>query len=223
MVNTPREIIRCAGNSVKPAARPPSGRHHTVCGYNSCFAMTRDQRYAVVAYVKDAVGEFVESLRQELHPELPHLAAHVTLLPPRRLQGSEASALEAMEDVCREVEPFEVSLGEVETFIPVTPTVFIRVAHAAYRMRELHDELNINGLACREEWPYMPHLTIVKMSAEDQAQHAYRVARTRWAEFDESRCIGIRDLSFVREEAQNKWVDLAAIPLGQRLVRTSAR
>lgn len=185
--------------------------------------MTRDQRYALVAYVKNPIGGFVEALRKELHPELPHLAAHVTLLPPRLLQGSESGALETMEKLCQEVEPFEVSLGEVETFIPVTPTVFIRVAHAAYRMRELHDRLNVNALSYREEWPYMPHLTIVKMSAEDQAQYAYRVARARWAEFDESRCIEVRDLTFVREEGQNHWVDLAEIPLGQRLVPASER
>ena len=184
--------------------------------------MAQNPRYALVAYVKDPVGEFVEKLRQELHPELPHLAAHVTLLPPRFLTGNQSTALEMLEEVCKEVEPFEVSLGEVETFIPVTPTVFIRVAHAAFRMRELHDQLNIDGLACEEEWPYMPHLTIVKMSDEEQAQHAYRVARTRWAEFDEGRSIEIRDLTFVREEAQNYWVDLAGIPLGQRLARSSS-
>jgi len=180
------------------------------------------QRYALVAYVRNPIGEFVESLRQELHPELPHLAAHVTLLPPRLLRSDEAGALDTLEKVCKEVEPFEVSLGEVETFIPVTPTVFIRVAHAAYRMRELHDRLNINGLACAEEWPYMPHLTIVKMGAEDQAQYAYRVARTRWAEFDDRRCLEIRDLVFVREEAPYRWADLAGIPLGDRMARSSS-
>jgi 2'-5' RNA ligase len=185
--------------------------------------MTPVQRYALVAYVKNPIGEFVESLRRELHPDLPHLAAHVTLLPPRYLAGTEAAAVDTVEELCREVEPFEVSLGEVETFIPVTPTVFIRVAHAAYRMRELHDRLNVKALACQEEWPYMPHLTIVKMGAEDQAQYAYRIARTRWAEFDKSRCLEIRDLTFVREEAQYHWVDLAEIPLGQQLVPASGR
>ena len=174
------------------------------------------QRYALVAYVKNQVGEFVEKLRKELHPELPHLAAHITLLPPRCLEGSEENAIATLEELCREVEPFEVSLGEVETFIPVTPTVFVRVAHAAYRMRELHDLLNVNGLKTKEEWPYMPHLTIVKMGAEDQAQHAYRMARTRWDEYEGSRCIEVRDLTFVREGSNNRWIDLAAIPLGSR-------
>ncbi|MBV9342978.1 MAG: 2'-5' RNA ligase family protein [Acidobacteria bacterium] len=176
--------------------------------------MNQLQRYALVAYVKDQVGEFVETLRKELHPELPHLAAHVTLLPPRFLQGPESAALETLRRHCQQVEPFEVSLGEVETFIPVTPTVFIRVAHPAHRMRELHDLLNVDGLANSEEWPYMPHLTIVKMGVEEQAQYAYRVARTRWAEFDGYRSIDIRDLTFVREEGPYRWTDVGAIALG---------
>jgi 2'-5' RNA ligase len=179
----------------------------------------QNPRYALVAYVRNAVGEFVEKLRQELHPDLPHLPAHVTILPPRRLQGEELAALETLEDVCSQAEPFEVTLGDVETFIPVTPTVFIRVAHGAHRMRDLHDRLNTKALTAVEEWPYMPHLTIVKLSTEDLAQQAYLFARDRWALFEGSRHIPLNELTFVREEDQNRWVDLAGIPLGRSLVR----
>ena len=108
-------------------------------------------RYALVAYVRKPVGQFVENLRRDLHPALPHLAAHLTILPPRLLQGTEANAIQELAEACREVEPFEVTLGEVETFIPVTPTVFIRVAHAAIRMQELHDQLNRDALCCSEQ------------------------------------------------------------------------
>jgi len=175
-------------------------------------------RYALVSYVGSPVGGFVEGLRRELHPALPHLAAHLTILPPRALSGSELSALETLEDICGQVSPFEVILGEVETFVPVTPTVFIRVAHAAYRMRELHDRLNTGALVCGEEWPYMPHLTIVKMANEKRAEDAYLVARDRWAEFEGPRRIEIRELTFVREEETNRWIDLAEVPLGRSLV-----
>src|SRR5256885_5506949 len=98
----------------------------------------QNPRYALVAYIKSGVGEWVECLRQELHPELPHLAAHLTILPPRPLQGSESSAIETLEKLCGQAEPFEVNLGEVATFMPVTPTVYIRVTHCASRMCELH-------------------------------------------------------------------------------------
>ena len=76
-----------------------------------------------------------------------------------------------------------MALGEVETFIPVTPTVFIRVAHAAVRMQELHDHLNREGVCCTEELPYIPHLTIAKMGSEELAWKAFELARRRWAEY----------------------------------------
>lgn len=176
--------------------------------------MSQASRYALVAYVRNSVGKFVENLRRELHPELSHLAAHVTVLPPRQLHGSEAAAVETLTSICRQVEPFEASLGEMETFIPATPTVFIRVGHAAQRLRDLHDQLNVNGLAFQEEWPYMPHMTIIKVSTEEQAQKAYLAARKRWDTFREPRTIQIERLTFVREERDLHWLDLATVPLG---------
>src|SRR6201993_1529654 len=95
-------------------------------------------RYALVGYVKGPAGEFVESLRRELHPDLPHLAAHLSILPPRPLQGSESAAIEVLDRICGQEEPFDVMLGSVETFVPVTPTIFIRIEAAGQRMCELH-------------------------------------------------------------------------------------
>jgi 2'-5' RNA ligase len=179
-------------------------------------------RYALVAYVKGPAGEFVENLRRELHPDLPHLAAHLTFLPPRPLQGSESSALQVLERICGEEEPFEVNLGAVETFTPVTPTVYIRVDGAAARMCELHRRLNTEALEFREEWPYIPHLTIAKMGGEQAAQSAFATARRRWAQYAASRRILLERLTFVREDvregAPSCWIDLAPVHLGQTLV-----
>jgi 2'-5' RNA ligase len=175
-------------------------------------------RYALVGYIKSPVGEFVENLRRELHPELPHLAAHLTILPPRPLQGTESAALQALECICGEAAPFEVMLGEVATFLPKTPTVFICVDGAAGRMTELHGRANTEALAFCEEWPYIPHLTIAKMGAESAALHAFDIARQRWAKFTGSRRILLEKLTFVREDAQHCWVDLAPVPLGRSLV-----
>src|SRR5579864_6441394 len=175
-------------------------------------------RYALVAYLRSPAGEFVENLRRELHPDLPHMAAHLSILPPRTLRGSESAALQVLERICGAEEPFEVSLGSVETFIPVTPTVFIRIEAAAQRMSELHRKLNIDELQFCEEWPYIPHLTIAKMGAEQSAQAAYETARQRWQEYSGTRRILLERLTFVREESPNCWVDLAPVLLGRRLV-----
>ncbi len=185
--------------------------------YNFLLDM-QSPRYALVAYVKSPVGEFVENLRRELHPNLPHLAAHITFLPPRLLCGSEATALQMLAGICGRAEPFEVTLGDVQTFIPSTPTVYIRVTYGASRLQELHDQLNQQTLAFAEEWPYIPHLTIVKMATAQMAEQALGIARERWRRYSESRRIRLDRLTFVREDAQNCWVDLAPVSLGGSLV-----
>ena len=175
-------------------------------------------RYALVAYVRSPVGEFVENLRRELHPDLPHLAAHLTLLPPRLLRGTESAALQLLAGICGQAEPFEVILGDMDSFVPTTPTIYIRVAHAASRLSELHDQLNTQALSFAEEWPYIPHLTIAKMASAKAAEEALGIARERWQRYSGSRRIMLDQLTFVREDAQNCWVDLAPVPLGGSLV-----
>lgn len=181
--------------------------------------MIPQRQYALVAYIKDAVGEFVEGLRSELHPAHAHLPAHITILPPRCLQGPESDALPIVERIAQKTSPFEVSLGDVENFMPKTPTVFIRVAFAAYRLRELHDKLNTGVLAYDEQWPYMPHLTIVKVDTLNDAACALEIARQRWARFTQPRKVVIEELTFVRQgNDSNTWIDIAPFPLGKNLV-----
>jgi 2'-5' RNA ligase len=175
-------------------------------------------RYALVAYVKSPVGIFVENLRRELHPDLPHLAAHITLLPPRLLKGTESEALQVLAGICGQTESFEVTLGNMDSFCPTTPTVYIGVSNGGVRLEELHRQLNTQVLAFAEEWPYVPHVTIGKMATKEAAECALQVARERWQQFAGSRRIRLDRLTFVREDALNCWSDLAPVTLGQSLV-----
>jgi 2'-5' RNA ligase len=167
--------------------------------------------YAVIAYVRSPVGIFVEELRRELHPAHTHADAHLTILPPRPLQGTEQQAIDLITQFCQATTPFEVTMGEVESFIPLTPTVFLRVAGGAYRMRELHDEMNREALAYQEPWPYMPHLTIVKADELEEARKALEIARQRWAAYTDTRKTRLKFLAFVKGNG-DRWVNLVSIP-----------
>ncbi len=160
----------------------------------------------------------MENLRRELHPELPHFAAHLTFLPPRPLQGTETAALQMLARICGQAEPFEVTLGDMESFVPTTATVYIGVGLGASRLEELHAQLNNQTLASAEEWPYTPHLTIAKMATAIAAERALETARQRWSLYSGSRRIRLDRLTFVREDAPNCWVDLAPVLLGGSLV-----
>lgn len=178
--------------------------------------LSRPPQYAVVAYVKNSVGHFVEELRRELYPEHGHLPAHVTVLPPRFLKGSEQEAIELLTRELATTESFQIAMGQVETFIPTTPTVFLRVENFAHRFRELHEDLNNGPFRCDEQWPYMPHLTIVKMPQIPLAEEAAELSRERWARYQGRKTAEVTSLSFVRESANQHWLDLATIQLKPR-------
>jgi len=175
------------------------------------------QRYGVVAYVTNPVGQFVEVLRRELCPASPRAAAHLTILPPRLLRGSEAEALAALRQVCQNSTPFFVELGAVGTFLPGTPTVFVGLGQGADRMGALHHALNAGPLVSAETWPYTPHLTIVRMDTPELALQVTPVARSRWQGYEGTRRIEVTQLAFVREQEDLTWVDLGHFPLSASL------
>jgi 2'-5' RNA ligase len=168
--------------------------------------------YALVAYIKSDLGEFVENLRAELHPKHAHLPAHISILPPRPLMGTEQQALECLRALCSQVVPFEVEISDVETFVPTTPTVFLRIAHRGYRLRELHDMLNCNQLAYNEPLLYMPHVTIAKLDEMDRAREVFDISTARWAAYAGARKAGIEELTFVRGR-DHTWTDLDTVRL----------
>ncbi len=173
-----------------------------------------DLVYAVIAYLRSPVGIFVEELRRELHPAHTHADAHRTILPPRPLCGPEQQAVHLLAEAAKSIPRFEVTLGEVATFAPVTPTVFLRVARGAYRMRELRERLNRDALCFVEPWRYMPHLTIAKMDTIEQASKVLDIARQRWQAYTGPRSVTIESLSLVKGSGE-RWVDIAKLQLGE--------
>ena len=73
---------------------------------------------------------------------------------------------------------------------------------------------------CSENWPYIPHLTIVKTDTDEQARRATTLARERWRQFEGKRQVHLDELMFVRE-TDGQWQDLAPLPLGRGQLSSS--
>src|SRR4051812_36003744 len=177
------------------------------------MADVNNSHYAVVAYLRGPLGRFVEDLRKGLYPEHAHLAAHVTVLPPRASTGTEADITAQLRNAAQKFAAFKMELGDVESFAPTTPTVFIQVKNGAHRFRDMHVAFNSGALQAEEPWPFMPHLTIVKMPDLALAHSALLTARQHWASHPGHRSAEIRELTFVREAEDSRWIDVATILL----------
>ncbi len=169
--------------------------------------------YAVVAYINGPLASFVESLRSRLTPEQAHVRPHLTLLAPRMLETPRDKLLAALKRICYKAEPVHISLGQVEAFVPVTSTVYLRVQQGASQIGNLHQQLNQYGFRAEEPWNYVPHITLAKLADDASALKAAEEAQAQWARYSDARDFLVKELTLVREFAPDKWDDLAKVPL----------
>ena len=172
-------------------------------------------QFALVSYIPDPLGAFLDRLRLDLTPLCnPH--AHVTVLPPRPISCEcdlKKLAL-ALETESRIENPFDITLGEIEIF-PVTNVIYLSLARGESRLHKLHEHLNIGPLQYTCPFPYHPHITVAQDLTGEQAQELAIAARDRWQAYDGPRRFTVEWLSFVQNVAPGMWVDLARIPLAQ--------
>jgi 2'-5' RNA ligase len=173
--------------------------------------LDRLNQFALVVYIPGQLGSFLDDLRLEVAPDSrPH--AHVTILPPRPISEPwETVADEIRRDAAR-FPPFDITAGDVAVF-PVTDVIYIKVEHGAAELCCLHEALGRSKLAFAEPFPYHPHITVAQELPTEAVGHALGHVRRRWREYAGPRGFRAETIMFVQNTAQNRWIDLAEIPL----------
>src|SRR6202165_258253 len=141
----------------------------------------RVNSFALVSYIPDPLAGFLHRLRQELVPNC-FLRAHVTILPPRPISSSPEEAWNVVQALAPSFRPFEIEMTNVEVF-PVSDVIFINISAGHDELMQMHSALNVDGLYCRECFPYEPHVTLAQDLQPDEVDELTRVARVRWGEF----------------------------------------
>src|ERR1035438_8004113 len=104
--------------------------------------------FALVIYIPDPLGRFLDDLRKDLVPGCnPH--AHVSVLPPRPISVEYTVAAEQVHDCANSWTPFDITLGEIRIF-PVTNVIYIELASGAEEMYRMHAVMNSGALAFNE-------------------------------------------------------------------------
>ena len=188
------------------------------------------RQYAVVSYLNGPLAEFAERLRARLTPGQAHLRAHITMLHPRLLAVGpavsapqvknlaftehEIAACAIVDRASAQLAPIRVSLGDIATFAPAHPTVYLPVEDGARHLRYLNSLLKVGVLDSPEPWEYVPHLTLATLADNAAAFCASQVAAAAWQDYRGPRAALIEELSLVREESPDRWLDLHNANLG---------
>lgn len=169
--------------------------------------------FALVIYIPDPLGRFLDDLRRELAPSYnPH--AHVSVLPPRRLAVDWRRASEQAQSVAQAWRPFEVELTDISIF-PMTNVIYIEVGKGAEDLRGMHRRMNVASLAYEEPFAYHPHITLAQEIDAARVAEVSELAHRRWREFHGTRSFVAEHAVFVQNQEPDCWVDLAEYSLGE--------
>jgi 2'-5' RNA ligase len=170
----------------------------------------RSNLFALVIYIPNPLGRFLDDLRCELVPGcVPR--AHVTVLPPRPLADRLAAA-DQVRQGAGEFAPFELELGRIAIF-EATDVIYVELARGANELKEMYGALNSGALAYKEPFPYHPHVTLAQGVPADQVDALHQTAARRWAEFAHARAFRAERVTFVESKDCVRWVDLAECSL----------
>lgn len=162
--------------------------------------------FALVAYLPEPLAGFVNSVRHELAPGC-RLRAHITVLPPRQLNGDAAAASQQLQAALRQIHAFRIEVQEIKVF-PVSEVIYISLGAGFAELTDLHRQLNQGSCQATELWHYHPHLTLAQDLAPDAVAPAREHAERRWREYAGPREFTLEKLAFVQGNSDHGWVDL---------------
>ncbi len=187
-------------------------------GFNSTGVLHRipaEQRlnvYALVIYIPDPLGRFLDDLRKELVPGCnPH--AHVSVLPPRPIAVDWQVAGEQVRVCAGNWTPFEIGLEGIRIF-PVTNVIYVELGKGAEEMFRIHAAMNSQALEFDEPFIYHPHITLAQEIPPAGVAAVHRRAQEIWGAYSGPRSFRAERATFVQNTLGNCWIDLAEFSLG---------
>ena len=170
--------------------------------------------FALVIYIPDPLGRFLDGLRRELVPhDNPH--AHVSVLPPRPLAVDWRQASAQVREAARAWQPFDVELKEIGIF-PVTNVIYLELGAGEAELRCMHAATNAETLAFAEPFVYHPHVTLAQDIPQGEVDRLRETAARRWREFHGQRHFRADHAVFVQNTLSNRWLDLAGYSFPER-------
>jgi len=167
--------------------------------------------FALVIYIPDPLGRFLDDLRRDLVPGCnPH--AHVSVLPPRPLAVDWRVASEQVSACAGTWAPFDIVLERIRIF-PVTNVIYVELGEGAPEMFRIHAAMNSQALEFDEPFEYHPHITLAQEIPRDQVAAVHRRAQELWKGYAGPRSFRAGRTAFVQNTLGNCWIDLAEFSL----------
>lgn len=163
--------------------------------------------YAVVSYLPEPLGGFLDDLRAELVSAL-RLRSHLTILPPRCLAAQPDEIARDFARAAASLASFDLRLGRVELF-ESTRVAYLSVAEGGDEVEDLNRRLNAGALCFDDYFPFHPHLTIAQNIEVGSVARLLDLAARRWRECPHPPAFSLCNLILLRSVAPDRWETVA--------------
>lgn len=163
--------------------------------------------YALVNYIPDPMGAYLNELRAELVPGCK-LRSHITLLPPRALSSPPEVLVRELEQKVPNLNSFDVTLGDIDIF-ESTGVIYLGLRSGQHELQQMHRTLTDGILAFDEPFRFHPHITLAQEIPADRLQQCLNHAHARWRAWYHDRSFPILNLTFVRNVIPARWDTLS--------------
>lgn len=139
-------------------------------------AMETTTTIGVSIAVPEPYGRLLQDRRAGFgDPAAYAIPTHVTLLPPTDVGRDDLPAFRRhLAQVAAEGRPFPMRLRGTDTFRPLSPVVYVRLAEGAAGCAELQEKVRSGPVVRELQFPYHPHVTVAHGIAEAAMDRAQR-------------------------------------------------
>jgi 2'-5' RNA ligase len=128
----------------------------------------------VVLEIPEPWASYLQSSRASFGDQQAQaIPTHVTLLPPTSVPGDQVQTVVShLAEVARTMHPFDLLLEGTDTFRPVSPVVFVRVARGGDGCDAVQRAVRTGPLQRDLTFPFHPHVTVAHHLDDDALDRA---------------------------------------------------
>jgi len=119
-------------------------------------------KYGIVAFPSKKLQDQANAYRKRYDPHYALITPHMTLKGVFEANDQEIEEVaKAIKEVTKKHGPFELNVSKVNTFAPITNTIYFK-ATLNDELLALHKDLNYNFFGAEPEFAFVPHITIAQ-------------------------------------------------------------
>lgn len=136
-------------------------------------------KYGVAIFPEKKIQDIANSYRKRYDPHYSLIPPHITLKDPFDMAEKDLpAAIDHLEKVAKETEPFEICFHKVSSFYPTNNVVYLSIQDRDALTR-LHEKINSGMLYHEHRYSFIPHLTIGQKLPEDELHDVYGSLRMK--------------------------------------------